>query len=265
MKVYEFRLSSPLELVDAAKLPVPSHAANSPELARNNPYPFDWVGKVTYDEAQKLAADGWTDAPKLGDIADRLTATETRTSHETQHAVTGAFVDVARFIEGHPECMMEFADEPAPRVVSVAVGISKLAVVSPESMKLAGAVAVAVLDTLSRSGMQVELSAFASTGTDRAKGITSFPIKRAHEPTDENQIAFWLCHPSALRMITFGFWDTCAADFFRDTNQSCGRARPLTCKAAELGADYVLTCSPSTEEEARRDYHRIIAEITAAL
>lgn len=265
---HEFRLSSPLEITAAAEKELPEHAKAAWSRARSNPSPLSFTGNVTYSEAVTLANTGWPDAPKLGDLAEVIAPSETRPSFEMQHAVTGAFVDVARFVEGHPENMLEFCDEPAPRNITLAVQIGKHSEVSARSMELAGAVAVAVTDTLARSGYRVEII---GTSGSRNKAFTmstlmTFPIKRASEPLDLNQLAFWLCHPAAYRHLVFGWRDVAFTKAqFKGTLQHDNRGYSHAPTAAEAGADYVINTSPADEHAARREYHRIISEITAIL
>lgn len=268
---WNFSLSSPLDIVEANRGEIPAYATKS---ARNVPAQT-WNGNVTHDEALQLAETGWTDAPNLSELAERIAPTETRISHEMQHAVSGAFVDVSRYVEGHPEDMLEFCDEPAPRQIRLAVDLCKECKETARQLELAGAVALAVIDTLNRSGFVADLMAFAviESGVQKGKKIfatgrkslTSFPLARAGEPIDPDQLAFWLCHPAALRQLIFGFWDTCPKDFYQATKQHQFRGAARRATPQDVGADYVLSCSPSTEEEARREYHRIISEITATL
>lgn len=268
---WTFSLASPLEITAAANKPLPSYATDT---QRNTPA-REWNGFASYPDAVKLAETGWTDAPNLSDLAEQIAPTETRTVHEMRHAVTGAFVDVSRFIEGHPEDMMEFAEEPAPRSIRLAVSLSKNSETTAREMELAGAVALAVIDALARSGFAVDLSAYnviesyiqkgKKTFSTGRKALTLFPIARAGEPVDANQLAFWLCHPAALRQLVLGFWDTCPKDFHTATKQNDRKGIPREATAAEIGVDYVLSCSPKTEAIARAEYHRIISEIQATL
>lgn len=268
---WSFALSSPLEITAAAEKPLAGYAKNP---ARNIPAQA-WNGNAGYSEAVALAKTGWPDAPKLSELAEQIAPTETRTAHEMQHAVTGACVDVSRYLEGHPECMLEFCDEPAPRSLSIAIDASKACDVTAREMELAGAVALAVIDTLNRSGFNVDLSLVTAIEgykiikkRPRATGeraITKFPISRAGEPVDVDQLAFWLCHPAAFRQLILGFWDTCPRDFYLGTRQDHLRGIPRRAEAADAGVDYILSCSPANERAAATEYHRIISEITAAL
>ena len=263
---YTFRLSSILDIAAAAAQPLPDYSARQDNAARNRPAK-EWSGNVTYTQAIALAENGWTDAPKLGEIADRLTSSETRTSLEMKHAVSGSFVDMGRFVEGHPECMMEFAEEPAPKSIHLAVETGKGACATPREMELTGAVAMAVIDTLTKSGIRVEVSSFFAHKNKKSgkTALTIYPLKRAAEPIDENQLAFWLCHPAAFRSLIFGFWDACPYSFYRDMDQSDGRSGRTDTTPADLGVDYIIRCNPETEAMARVYYHDIIAEIQNTL
>jgi hypothetical protein len=259
---HEFRLASTLEITAAAAKPLPDYCDRE-SAVRNHPA-RGFTGNVDYKGAAALADNGWSDAPRLDLLADQIAPAATRTAHEMHHAVAGAFVDVSRYIEGHPEDMLEFTEEPAPRSLSLAVQISKSASVSNRSMELAGAVALAVIDTLSSAGISAELYGYA-TAQGKANALTIFPLKRASEQVDPNQIAFWLCHPAAFRQLIFGFWDTCPKAFYTDTDQHSGGGRPLPTTAEALAVDYVISTSPDDEQEAAAEYARIIAEITASL
>ena len=261
---HEYRLSSTLEITAAAAKPLPDYCSTT-SAVRNHPARA-FTGNVDYQGAAELADKGWSDAPRLDILADQIAPAATRTAHEMHHAVAGAFVDVARYIDGHPEDMLEFSEEPAPRSLSLAVQISKSALVSNRSMELSGAVALAVMDTLSSAGISVELYGYANIkGGGKTDSLTLFPLKRASEQTDPNQIAFWLCHPAAFRCLIFGFWDTCPKAFYNDTDQDAGRGRPTLATAEALAVDYVLATSPDDEQEAAAEYARIISEITASL
>lgn len=261
---WKFALSSPLDITAAAQVALEPHAVGN--AARSKPAD-SFRGYVTYAGAVALAETGWKDAPNLSDLAEKIAPTETRQSHEMQHAVTGACVDVSRYLEGHPENMLEFTEEPAPKRISISIDLCKAAQESPRQLELAGAVALAVIDTLARSGFAVDLYAHAALESKEPTGrhaLTTFPLARAGEPLDPDRLAFWLCHPAALRSLIFGFWDTCPADFYRQTKQEAGRGSVRRPSAESLGVDYVLTCSPETEEQARIYYRMIIEELQNA-
>lgn len=263
---HEFRLSSPLGITAAATQELPKHC-NAESAERNRNRLDSWSGNTTYSEAVALSETGWTDAPRLDLLAEQIAPTETRHSYEMQHAVTGAFVDVARYIEGHPENMLEFCDEPAPRSISLGVSLSRSAHVTARQLELAGAVTLAILDTLRTAGIAADLYAFnvVEDKTTTNQHLTIFPIARAHEPADQNQLAFWICHPAALRRLIFGFWDTCPKSFYQSTQQHSGRGCPRPATAAAVGVDYAIDTTPSTEQQAAEEYRRIISEITAIL
>lgn len=261
---WTFALSSPLDIVAANRAEIPAYAAAN--AARNRPAQ-DWNGWATHEHALALAESGWTDAPNLSDLAEKIAPTETRQSHEMRHAVTGACVDVSRYLEGHPENMLEFTEEPAPKRISISIDLCKAAQETPRQLELAGAVALAVIDTLARSAFAVDLSAHAALESKQPTGrhaLTTFPLARAGEPIDPDRLAFWLCHPAALRSLIFGFWDTCPADFYHQTRQQDARGSVRRPSAESLGVDYVLTCSPETEEQARIYYRMIIEELQNA-
>lgn len=262
---WNFTLSSPLDILEAAHAPLEPYAMRNAE--RHRPA-TEFCGNVTYAEAATLASTGWPDGPNLADLAEQIAPTETRQSHEMQHAVSGSFVDIGRFVEGHPECMLEFAEEPASKQIALSVNLCKASEETPRQLELAGAVALAAIDTLARSCFAVDLYAHAALESKEPQGrhaITKFPLARAGEPIDPDQLAFWLCHPAALRSLIFGYWDTCPADFYLQTRQDSSRGSVWKPSAQSVGVDYIVTCSPRDERQAAAEYHRIIAEIQNTL
>lgn len=175
-------------------------------------------------DALKLAREGWSDAPDLRQFAAAITTkSEEGTAQGMEHAVTGAFVDVSRYLEGHPENMMEFTETPAPRSVRIAINLWNSSATGKEIFEYRGAIAIALADSLSRAGMNVEIIAvnLHANESRTVYGCTTFPVKRAHEPLDIAAIAFWICHPAALRRLCFG-----AMDHFSKQNRTIFKTGP---------------------------------------
>lgn len=263
-----YKLDSALDLIAAAEKPIAElgdHCRNktSTSAARSEQREAD-RGNVTFAEALEIARKGWKDAPRLDVLAEQIAPTETRPAFEMQHAVSGAFVDVSRYLEGHPENMLEFCEEPAPRHVTIGIQIGKNANITPAEIALSGAVSLAVMDTLAKSGIAADVFAVSGNHDNGNGAIIAFPIKRAAEPLDLDQLAFWLCHAGALRKILWSGRDAIySREAYEETNQSNGRGYSTAPPAEAIGADYMLSTTPKDRLHAAREYHRIISELSA--
>lgn len=129
---------------------------------------------------------------------------------QARHSVVGGSVDVARFIQGEPECMIDYVTEPQSRmgrVVKVMVNMVFSSHVNTADIIKRGVVTVALIDTLHKLGVGVEVwseSPTASMGVD--KGDVGSQLVKLHDSSemlDINNLMFGVCHPSMLRRIGF--------------------------------------------------------------
>ena len=238
------------------------------ELAKES----DFYGG-TLERASSLARDGWGGAPKLTGtpLADSLKDHAEGTTQGTIASTSGAYLDIGAFISGDPECFQEFAPIETPRGLVLGINLSAAGMVKKEQLANKGAVMLAISDTLEKAGFTVSLMAIfsgTSYGAKKVKELYKFPLKRAGERVDENQLAYWCCHDSAIRQLFFSFQDTQATEEYVEAFKlESGRGRPRTPKAGEANCDYVFphTLAPKTTKEAMSDFTNIMGEIEAFL
>lgn len=202
----------------------------------------DWCGGVNLKQASELATHGWKDAPKLSgtDMSHALADYSVGQRQGTVASVSGAFLDVGAFCSGGPECFQEFTEVESPKGIVLGVNFGALCDVSPESMINQGLVMLAIADELQRLGFTVTLQAFwYSQGDDGCEFTLQVPVKRPGERVDENLLAYWACHPSALRQIGFAWQDIQDDTWHRKMDATSGRGRSLTPDSLE-GIDYVF-------------------------
>lgn len=176
-------------------------------------YDKDWHGPhaESLDSACNLASKGWDEIrPQvdniLGDVTDRL-ADRLADLYKPMYDFGGAYVDMGRYVEGDPECMVNFsatADNAMGRVVKVVVAGTASHYIDPNDIIKRGIAVLALIDTINKLGFGVELW-WDSTIEGTGKGIYSTAVK-LHDSADTldiNSVMFSLAHPSMLRRLTF--------------------------------------------------------------
>jgi hypothetical protein len=115
--------------------------------------------------------------------------------------VAGAEPDVARYLEGEPENMLEFsAPSPRPRVHIVFLfGVSCHTPAS--EMRERGAAIISAIDAAEARGVRVKLSV--ASFRNESMGGYILSLKEADQPLDLDLLAFILAHPAADRRVGF--------------------------------------------------------------
>ena len=144
-----------------------------------------------------------------GRVSDQVFTSRLESTFQAVHDVAGSEVDIDRFLDGTPECMIE--SEPVRiarqgRAVRVAVNVSASWCTDEAVIRRRGAAVLALLDVLRRAQHPVEVWAVVQVRaqkSDGAVGVTSVLVQRADEPVDEGRLAFALAHPGFLRRLWF--------------------------------------------------------------
>ena len=270
MKILDYsrKFESPWDFMEAANQPITCDYKSARQRGEEG---NKFVGG-TLPDSIALATEGWGDAPNLGEQCNAIVEGIAEAEAEgTMASVSGAFLDIGAFVSGEPECFQEFTPVPAPKTMRMGVNIMISCENSKTQIAFKGAVMIAVIRSLEMSGVAVELDCvIANQPSNRASKIfenITFPLKRAGERVDENQLAYWVCHDSALRQIYFSYQDTQSKTYQNAFNTSCGRGACRGVKAAKVGCDYIFPnhLSPRTVEEAVGEYQAIMEEVKTLL
>lgn len=173
-----------------------------------------FTGTDTFGEAMTVAKVGYTeirpDVDKLVSVMQERLAERFGHRYVTYLDVSGANVDMGKFVTGEPECMMEFAQEPAAsmgRVVKIVVGGSCSWTIDKQWIINRGTAVVALVDTLHKLGVGVEVWWESNVGGEsNGKGnkyTTACKVHDSAEPLDVDSIMFALAHPAMLRRLKF--------------------------------------------------------------
>jgi len=175
-----------------------------------------WSGGLTLNEAADMAVNGWE-----AELQEALNIAESAVDMvEKEHEIDsfmpvwdyqGCEVDVARYLSGEPENMIDYPVTQMPkqgRVITLCSSISYSAAVNANVIKRRGQVLVALALLLSRMGYNSELwVSFTSVQGDKTVEIKVL-VKGANDSLDASKVMFAYAHPSALRVLMFGCQDS---------------------------------------------------------
>lgn len=223
----------------------------------------DWTLGASWEDTLRLAAEGWREgAEKVGKLVFQITdrVASRSVAPAIHHDVCGDFVDVGRFCEGAPECMVSFHEvesQAKGKVVKVAVNLAMHFSMSATEAFQRGAIAIALCDALERAGRTVEIvGAFLTCGDNglsRPLFAVAVTLKRAGDMIDADRLAFMLCHPAVARRISFALRELQSDALRAKIGNSYGYSGTLD--AEDASADVVIPQNPSEEwilEELRR-------------
>lgn len=240
----------------------------------------DWNGTATYEDAIALARTGWSAMrPNVDSILTDIDAkvrTMVLDRPATKFDVTGAYVDVATYLTGDPECMIEIIEEPTPvhgRVARILIQGTASWSVDAEMIQARGAAVCALADALARSGIYLEVwQEFTVRGKVRGNqkettDATAVCLKRASDPLDIDLLMFPLGHPAMFRRLIFDVWERSMTPAQRkryavggDTDNFYGYPH-ANVLGESIGADIELKMAPSPGSPECNDPAKWVASI----
>jgi len=191
-----------------------------------------WAGTKSLAKACDLARNGWTEIRPmvdelLGDLTERL-ADKLDNLYKPMYDFGGAYVDMGRFVEGDPECMVTFQAVPEGamgRVIKIAVSGTASAYIDAEDIKKRGIAIISLVDTIAKLGFGVELW-WDSTIEHTGRHCTAVKLHDSADTLDINSVMFALAHPSMLRRLTFSVQEQ--SSNAKQQNVGGGYGRPST-------------------------------------
>lgn len=190
------------------------YAQTNPKTGSSDkPYQEDWHGPhaKSLKATCELATEGWTELrPRvdniLTDVTERL-ADKLSELYKPMYDFGGAYVDMGRFVEGDPECMVNFsasADNGIGRVIKVVVAGTASAYIQAEWLMARGVAVLSLIDTINKLGFGVELWWDSTiSGDENNAYTTAVKLHDSADTLDINSVMFALAHPSMLRRLTF--------------------------------------------------------------
>ena len=212
-----------------------------------------WAG-ATFDEALRLAVDGWT-VPlsevevTVGALRERAGLGTSVTSLEPVWDVTGSEVDVGAYLAGVPECMVDAVPRQVSRrgrVVSFLITGSYDHKTPHRQVRNRGLALAALCAAIIDAGHSVEIWSGYATMVGAARDIRASGVARvitAGERLDVGRLIFAVAHPAMLRRLWFSVWDGQDAAVARTVSDAnYGRPQPSAAEdlPAEVADPYVF-------------------------
>lgn len=184
----------------------------------------DFAGTRNWDDAVKLARDGWTGG--LDKLNYKLENTDNiikdiKNKFKTIQAVAGAFVDVPLFIQGEPECMVEFENTVENSFATIYVSLAVHSGVDTDEITTRGRKVMEVIDALEQNNIRTKVVLVSyitgshgffggNTGADDCVIINA---KSYRDRLDIESLNFAICHSSFFRRILFAALERAPSDW----------------------------------------------------
>lgn len=188
------------------------------DYAEHNPNPLssdkddaDFSMCASLADAISMARAGWSEVrPKVDDIFDSVAeriADRLDSRFQTLHNYSGFSVDMGRYLQGDPECMLDYVPEEQRamgRVVKIVFNVACPYYIPAETILRRGVAIVALIDTLHKLGVGIELWADESIeGRSGGKYSNRCKIHESSQMLDINSVMFAVAHPAMLRRVLF--------------------------------------------------------------
>lgn len=201
-----------------------SHCETTPEgrYATSHDASQDEWAEASWADSVSMSHEGWTaDLPSIetfaSHVADRVIDERLAESLEWRRDVSGQVVDIAAFLNGEPECMIEAMFQTTPAIgplVRLIVPITAHAGVPTAKIRRRGAAVCALVTVLLRAGHTLEVWAGVSTEAFSGVGRHSCAVKvqDSRDPADMARIMYAIGHPGMLRRTMFAAMEHYPAD-----------------------------------------------------
>jgi hypothetical protein len=177
-----------------------------------------FTGAASWDDFKAKQNDG--NLLAFTDLSDKLSDYAAEVLRDTTVAdVSGAYVDVAAYLSGVPECMVDFTTENDSRnYVTIIIETAEGANIPAAEIAMKAALVKSIVDTLENQGTRARVIASVLLG-DSLVLDTYISVKEYDEPLHAATLN--ALHPSFLRYAIFG-----AVELATDFKPPLGYGRP---------------------------------------
>jgi hypothetical protein len=173
----------------------------------------DWDYNVDYAASLQLARNGYKPhGVSLDREIDGLRYDVPNSEYAPIYDTCGESVDVGRYLEGEPECMIDYIETASnkmsnTRIIEILVNTSTSAGVAAKHIESRGKVVMGIAQALEMSGKSVGISVICLSKSGSSLVGFQLRIKQPDQWIDPDLLAFWLCHPAALRRSAFRLFE----------------------------------------------------------
>lgn len=202
----EFKFSSWGEMLGYCR----AHNPGTKSLCRETRN-YDWYLSRDWEDNMEMAINGWAEKAREAAIVAKPLYTKVSNLVEQDNInydTEGSGIDVARFVEGIPECCQKFEPQikigKSNRILNMIINIGALGDIPAAIMTTKGGYALAMLDLLELGGYRVAVRLFSKAERRGQGSITvAVEIKSPDQSPDKNRLAYIMAHPSTLRRLVF--------------------------------------------------------------
>lgn len=165
---------------------------------------FNFYGSNSYEEGREIVRHG-VNVEKIDLQIKNLKEISNRVTIDIEHGVSGAVVDIGAYLEGTPECMMDFPLVQDVKFIDVVISTNDLGGVPYQVFDNKAIGTAYLVDKLENSGYRVRLTALGASsnvGRENALDAVSVVIKDYNEPLAIGQIS-GACSAAFFRRLVF--------------------------------------------------------------
>lgn len=205
-----------------------------------------WRGTPTWAKALTLAEEGWDEVrPEVERISETI-KDDVRplllSTFRSDFDVAGAAVDIARFLDGEPECMVQLTPvkiaKPG-RVISILVNVGATLGVSAATIRKRGAAVCALVEVLELLQHSTEVWVESTAEKDAQVATVLVKVKAAEDRLDIGKLSFALANPAMQRRLVFSRRQACGFGYGRNQGGSIELTQQATVQA-DVVLDTVL-------------------------
>lgn len=167
----------------------------------------DIFSGCSWDKAIEYMRYGWEEGTT--NLSTFPVPNSSSMQYVSDYDVSGDSIDVARYLEGIPECFTSHTVQPV-RVVRIGVGCAFPASMRSEALVCVGQVACSLADSIEKSGDRAEIVGVINIkDTYKSNGPlnVSILLKSPNAPLDIERLAFATGHSAFLRRIIFAYME----------------------------------------------------------
>lgn len=186
---------------------------NCPHRSSRNTGRAHFYGSESFEESLSLATKGWPrGSNEVNSYLLKLTPF-LRTIKRYQKTWSpgilpqgGVIID--RYVKGLPDCLLNRAKKPNNKFARLVFNGSMLNDIRHEEYFKRGTLIIALVHTLERNNFRIQINVQNSTEKNDYKLVTEVVLKDYNQSLDLDRIAFWACHLSVNRRISFSYRET---------------------------------------------------------
>ncbi len=215
---------------------------------------YSFTKVKTFDEAIKLANEGWTKGGNemksiLEPVFSHISKMIERV--EVNHDLEGHAIDVARYVDGEPECWMKFEDvlqdaEMGNKLIRITFNMCVSSGISTKTIMRKGAAIAALTELLEYAGHRVEIilcdangvvgGFFGGTKENQELNFENYVVvKPFNQNLDPSIVSMALAHPATFRRLEFSVMECLPADLRREIGVGSGYGNVADVPKAKWG------------------------------